>query len=245
MPIRIYTSQPLTPGLQVTLESSPSHHLSQVLRQRIGSSLHLFNGDGSDFSAHITQVDKKFVTVQVDRLFSTQPPSALSFSLYIGISRGERMDFALQKAVELGVDKITPLFTERTVVKLQGSRLVRKMDHWQKIVISACEQSGRNYLPQLEPAMALKSLYSHQLPGTSLLLDHQSERSLNQVKKPDRYVNLLIGPEGGISESEQQCLCDNGFITTRLGPRVLRTETAPLAALAAMQILWGDFRDAD
>lgn len=245
MPIRIYTPQPLAADRQVTLESAPSHHLSQVLRQRIGNSLLLFNGDGNEYSAQITRIEKKQVTVQIDRLIAAQLRSTLSFSLFIGISRGERMDFALQKAVELGIDSITPLVTERTVVKLQGSRLDRKMDHWLKIIIGACEQSGRNYLPHLERPITLQSLYTHQLPGLSILLDHQGEHSLNQMEQPDKRVNLLVGPEGGISENEQRHLRDNGFIATRLGPRVLRTETAPLAALAAMQMLWGDFHGAD
>ena len=227
------------------LEPEASHHLAHVLRKKAGSVFSLFNGDGREFSARISDIRKRSVTAELTSLLYTEITPNLSFTLLIAISKGERLDFALQKAVELGIDRIIPLISERTVVRLSAERLERKMEHWGKIIISACEQSGRCRLPDLWPVEQLNHRFLNPLPGKSLLLDHRGEQCLNQIERPRDAVNLLVGPEGGLSDAERAFLEVGGVEAVRLGPRVLRTETAPLAALAAMQMLWGDFRSSD
>ncbi|MCP3668803.1 MAG: 16S rRNA (uracil(1498)-N(3))-methyltransferase [Gammaproteobacteria bacterium] len=238
---RIYTSQTLTVGEELLLESGAAHHLFQVLRCRPGMSINLFNGEGGDYAAEICQTSRKQVSARISKLISTQPRGGFSLHLGIGISKGERMDFALQKAVELGISQITPLVTRRCQVKLNPERWQRRLDHWQKVIIGACEQSGRQYLAQLNPQTDLTTWLGTdtRLPG--LLLGHRSKRRLGDLKKPENGIRLLVGPEGGLCDEEQQLALNQSFQDVRLGPRVLRTETAPLAALAAIQTLWGDF----
>jgi len=242
MGIRIFTSQPIDQASLITLDSVAAHHLSTVLRKNVGFSFNIFNGNGAEFSAQISNIEKKEVEVKVVKLLHTEATAVLKFNLFIALSKGERMEFALQKAVELGIHSITPIISERTVVKLSADRLKRKMQHWQKIIISACEQSGRCLIPTLSTPQPIQKIIASPPAGLSLLLDPQANNRLNQLKKPLDAVNLIVGPEGGFSESEQQGLVNVGFKGVRLGPRILRTETAPLAALAAMQALWGDFR---
>jgi 16S rRNA (uracil1498-N3)-methyltransferase len=166
----------------------------------------------------------------------------LDIHLAIGISRGERMDYALQKAVELGVGRITPLFTERAQVELAGARLQRRQDHWRGIIIGACEQSGRRRLPRLsEMASYQHWLASHE--GGGLLLDPEAPQALAGIADPGSVVTLLVGPEGGLSPRERTLARARGFQGVQLGPRILRTETAPLAAIAIIQALWGDLRE--
>jgi 16S rRNA (uracil1498-N3)-methyltransferase len=158
--------------------------------------------------------------------------------LGLGISKGERMDFAVQKAVELGVAAITPLFTERCMVKLDSTRLAKRHEHWWGILVSACEQSGRRRLPVLHPAAGLTDWLENASPG--LLLDHRAGQGLSQLPRPAGGLSLLVGPEGGLSGHEREQARHAGLVGVRMGPRVMRTETAPLAAIAAMQVLWGD-----
>ncbi|MGB5199778.1 MAG: 16S rRNA (uracil(1498)-N(3))-methyltransferase [Sedimenticolaceae bacterium] len=238
---RIFTDQPLQPGSRVQLDARAHRYVSQVLRLRVGQHLILFNGNGSDFDATLSHCGRKGCSADVLAAVSTGRPAALQVHLGIAVSRGERMDFALQKAVELGVESLTPLFSERSVVKLGAQRLERRFSHWRGIVISACEQSGRHHLPDLRPCASLPDwLAAHQ---GGLMLYHRATQSLADLPPPSRSaLNLLIGPEGGLSESERALAFANGFVAVRLGPRILRTETAPIAALAAIQVLWGDFR---
>jgi 16S rRNA (uracil1498-N3)-methyltransferase len=240
---RIYTEQSLSPGSQVTLESAPSRHLIQVLRMRADMELTLFNGDGHDYPARLLRTPKQGVVALVEAISDEEPSGRLDIHLGIGVSKGERMDYALQKSVELGVTGITPLFTERSVVHLKGERLGKRLDHWRRIVISACEQSGRKRLPLLHSASSLQDWLATSSDDLSLLLDHRAAATLPQLPEPSRgSIRLLVGPEGGLSSEERRLAVERGFQSLRLGPRIMRTETTPLAAIAAMQALWGDFR---
>jgi len=239
---RIYTSQPLRENGRLTLELEPSRHLQQVLRLKPGAALHLFDGSGRDFAARIQALGKAAVEVSVQSAGPPEPPPPLAIRLLLGISKGERMDYALQKAVELGVERLLPLFTEHTVVKLDSARLARRLEHWQKIVVGACEQSGRSRLPGLEPPRDLNRQLEQETEGLRLVLEADATTSLPALAPSGPRVSLLVGPEGGLSERELRAAEAAGFVPVRLGPRILRTETAPLATIAAIQALWGDFR---
>ena len=239
---RIFTHQPLVNDSRIILETEPSHHLSQVLRLKTGDALILFNGNGEEYAAAISQISRKLVSVDIRQLLRKDAPPPLEINLIIGISRGERMEFALQKAVELGVTGIQPVFSKRCMVKLDGQRLPSRLAHWQKILVSACEQSGRSTLPDLASPAPLADVLHHDWKGLRLLLDHRGQLTLPELPRPDQTVNLLIGPEGGLTLEERELAESHNFTGIRLGPRVLRCETAPLAAIAAIQVLWGDFK---
>lgn len=239
---RIFTDQALASQSRIRLEPEASHHLSQVLRLQSGAELKLFNGAGEEYAGILTQTQKDHVSVKILELLRIEPEPSLRIHLIIGISRGERMDFALQKAVELGVNSIQPIFTKRCVVKLTGKRLIQRMDHWRKVIINACEQSGRCRIPELRDAEKYAATLTKKRWGHTLLLDHRGQQTLWDLPQPDASVTMLVGPEGGLSEDERALAKQQGFLRIKLGPRVLRTETAPLAAIAAIQTLWGDFR---
>lgn len=233
----------LAPGETLTLPPGVARHLKQVLRMGEGDEVVLFNGrDGRDCRARLVLVGKQEVRARVLECGEAQPRPPLTIHLALGISRGERMDFALQKSVELGVDSITPLFTSRTVVKLGGRRLEKRLAHWRGVVTSACEQSGRGYLPDLHEPTRLEAWLERNAGKDTLLLDPRAEKTLPYLPPPTGVLSFLIGPEGGFSEKERELACEKGCTGVRLGPRILRTETAPLAAMAAAQVLWGDFR---
>jgi 16S rRNA (uracil1498-N3)-methyltransferase len=237
---RIYTQQNLLSGEQLNLEETASHHLSKVLRMQTGRELILFNGAGGEFAATINEVTKKFVTVTIGEHSLDNRESPLELELAIGISRGERFDWVLQKATELGVTKITPLITERTEVKIGGERQDKLMDRWQQILISACEQCQRNLLPVLSAPVQISAWLPEVISEQRFVLHHRDSQKLPAAQQP-QSVTLLIGPEGGLSEREiDQALVQN-FKALTLGPRVLRTETAPVAAISLVQYLWGDF----
>jgi len=238
---RIYTGKTLHPGHTITLDDDAVRHITQVLRLRPGATLSLFNGDGRDYGAQLLAADKCEVTLEITTVSGLEPISPVNFILAQGISKGERLDYALQKAVELGVSSFIPLFTQHTVVKLQGERLERRLLHWRKIAVSACEQSGRKYLPTIKPAVQLSEWLLEDGQGLRLVLDPLATQTLAGLPTPTGAVQLLVGPEGGLSSDEIELAKSSGFTAVRLGPRVLRTETAPIAALAAMQVLWGDF----
>jgi len=240
---RIYVDQPLQPGESVPVPAAPSRHLIDVLRLTAGSRVTLFNGDGLDYPGRLVRAHSKGAVVSLEtRSDPPEPPAALPIHLGVGISRGERMDFALQKAVELGVVGISPLFTERTLVRLPGERLAKRHQHWWGVVIAACEQSGRRRPPTLTPPRALGDWLAEDQSG-GLILDPNGEHSLADFDSAPPAVTLLVGPEGGLSAKEREAARQMGFTGLRLGPRILRTETAPLAAIAALQALWGDLRD--
>jgi 16S rRNA (uracil1498-N3)-methyltransferase len=240
---RVYTSQDLESGKEITLEAGSAHHLLKVLRLSKDARLRLFNGDGREYGARLTLASKEAVLVDILEMTAEEAPPPLPLKLYLGISKGERMDFAIQKAVELGVSGIHPMFCARSVVQLKGERLQRRMEHWRGVLIGACEQSGRCLLPNLvEPSDFPTALTQTDKADCRLVLHHRAARSLDELPSPKRGVDLLIGPEGGLESAELELAIGLGFSPLRLGPRVLRTETAPLAALAAIQMLWGDFK---
>lgn len=239
---RLYSPQALRIGEEVALDESASRHALQALRLKTGASITLFDGSGDDYAAVLTQVAKRSAMARIEKHLRSEAPSPLHIELAIGISRGERMDFSLQKAVELGVNRISPLFTERTQVQLKGERVQNRLAHWQGVIRHACEQSGRSRLPELTPPQALNT-WLQGFNGSGLLLDHRAQQTLPTLTPPsDGKLSLLVGPEGGLSENERDMAQQFGLTGIRMGPRVLRTETAPLAALAAIQTLWGDFR---
>jgi 16S rRNA (uracil1498-N3)-methyltransferase len=237
---RIFVESPLSAGSSLALAAGPTRHLTQVLRLTVNAPLILFNGDGRDYPARLIDSQRAAATVLVEGATELEEHARISIHLALGISKGERMDYALQKAVELGVERLTPLFTERSQVRLDGARLERRLEHWRGIVIGACEQSGRRRLPRLDSAITLESWLAN-APAGGLLLDPMASLSLAGLSAPATDVTLLVGPEGGLSPREREQAHRRGFQGVRLGPRILRTETAPLAAIAVIQALWGDF----
>lgn len=225
--------------MQTELHPDAANHVARVLRLGEGAELELFCGDDHAYQAVITQASKKHVQVKVTQITPVSTESPLQIHLAQGISRGDRMDFTLQKSVELGIASITPLFTERCGVKLQGDRLQKKILQWQKIVISACEQSGRNKVPEVRPAMSLQDYLKSPDRPLTLTLEPSAAHSLKTVPVAEQ-LSLLVGPEGGFSPAEVEATHQQGCIPVRLGPRVLRTETAALTALAALQANHGD-----
>ncbi|MGD2117058.1 MAG: 16S rRNA (uracil(1498)-N(3))-methyltransferase [Chromatiales bacterium] len=237
---RIYTEQPLSEQQQLRLDTAASHYLVQVLRLREQAELILFNGDGYDYPAQLLDANKKQTLVSIGQRSDIEALPTLPIHLGLGISKGERLEYALQKAVELGVTEISLLDTEFNAVKLPPERLQKKMTHWQKIMIAACEQSGRKRLPQLHALQPLQQWINQADAELKLMLHPTANRRLMDYGKP-ASVCLLIGPEGGFSEQEIRQAQQQDFQPLRLGRFVLRTETAPLAAIAAVQTLWGDF----
>ncbi len=240
---RLFVDAPLETGRRLPLDTIASRHLLQVLRLREGDALALFDGRGQEHAARLHVAGRHRAEATVGERLRSEPSPALRLHLALGISRGERMDFALQKAVELGVTSLQPLFTERTQVKLAGDKREKRLQHWRGVIRHACEQSGRTWLPELQPPRTLGDWLSEP-PGeeTRLLLDHRADRALPELPAPGDTLVLLVGPEGGLSAVEREAARQAGFTGVRLGPRILRTETAPLAALAAIQVLWGDYR---
>lgn len=240
---RIFTELSLCCDSTVVLDGSAARHLSSALRMKVGQEITLFNGQGGEYAAELTEVGKNKVAAKVVEFRDIDRESALKLHLVIGVSRGERMDLIVQKATELGVAEITPLFTERTEVKLSGERLAKKVRHWQQVAISACEQCQRNLVPAINnPATLDQWLHlSEQTDGDvlKLVLHHRTEKRLSEHQAVSN-ICLLVGPEGGLGEREIDAAMAKGFQPLALGPRVLRTETAPLAAISIMQSLWGD-----
>jgi 16S rRNA (uracil1498-N3)-methyltransferase len=237
---RIYTPQALATNSTLELAEAQSHYLGKVLRMQAGRELILFNGEGGEYTADISAVSKKAVTVNVKDFLADNRQSHLQLELAIGVSRGERMDWVLQKATELGVTKITPLMTERTEVKLGGERADKKLEHWQQIIISACEQCQRNLLPELSAPQNYAEWVKICDADFKFVLHHRDSKKLPQ-DKTTQSVALLIGPEGGLDDDEIAQAIAQNFAPLTLGPRVLRTETAPVAAISLVQYLWGDF----
>jgi 16S rRNA (uracil1498-N3)-methyltransferase len=221
------------------LEPEPSRHLARVLRLGVGDRVTLFDGGGGEYPAEITAVDKKNVRVITGSHLHTECESPLDIHLGIAVSRGERMDWIVQKSTELGVSSLTPLSAEHTGVKLAGERADKKMRHWQQIAISACEQCGRNRPPTLHPLQALNLWLASTIAERKFVLHHRAH-AIDGTDDPPASIALLVGPEGGLSESEIEAAAQAGYTALCLGPRVLRTETAPLAAIAILQSHWGD-----
>ncbi|MDO8270664.1 MAG: 16S rRNA (uracil(1498)-N(3))-methyltransferase [Gammaproteobacteria bacterium] len=238
---RIHTPQSLITGSTVVLADDAAHYVGKVLRLRPGEIVALFNGNDGEHLAEVVSVDKKSVTVRLDSQVLNSADPVLPIHLGLGISRGERMDYAIQKATEAGVSSITPLLTERCEVKLKGERIDNRLSHWHRIAISACEQSGRCTVPFIESPLPLQEWLARERAGVSFVLDHRGTQGYPPSCQPEE-VTLLIGPEGGLADEEVDKARANGFAAVRLGPRVLRTETAPVIAISLAQFLWGDYR---
>jgi len=238
---RIYTDTPLQAGAEAQLDDNAAQHVGRVLRMQPGQALNLFNGDGQDYPALIASASKKNVTVQVQQPTANSSESALEIVLGQTLSKGDRMDYAVQKATEMGVTQIVPLSTERCDVRLKGDREDKRLSHWRSVAISAAEQCGRARVPDILPVMNISEWLEYsQRCDVRLVLHHRTEQSLDSLAKPSS-VALMIGPEGGLSADEIAQAEKFGFLPVALGPRVLRTETAPVAAMALCQWLWGDF----
>ena len=219
-----------------------SHHLSHVLRLTAGDAVIVFDGRGSEYEATIARIARSGVTLNVSEPRRVDRESPLEVTLAQGISSGDRMDYTVQKAVELGVAAIQPLATERSVVKLDRERAVKRVAHWQAIAIASCEQCGRNRVPEVLPVQHFTAWLGAPAAGVlRLTLAPDAALKLAELERPGRPIILLAGPEGGFSPREREDAEHAGCTAVRLGPRVLRTETAAVAALAAMQVLWGDF----
>ena len=235
---RFFVAAPLALGLH-DLPEAQAHYLSRVLRLNVGAKVQLFDGSGKEYRGELSSVTKKTVQVNVQECLDGLPESSLHIHLGQGLSRGERMDWAIQKATELGVAEITPLFTERCEVRLNDERAQKRLEHWQHIAISACEQCGRSKVPVIHPPQSLKDWQTRVEADLKLLL-HPVAQPLTEHATPSTLA-FLIGPEGGLTEDEVTQASQFGFQPARLGPRVLRTETAPVVALSVAQQLWGDF----
>lgn len=238
---RFYCPIPLAAGKRVLLPEAVSRHALGALRLRNGDTVILFNGDGHDYTGSLDR-DGRGVWTDIRSQSAVDRESPLAATLIQGVSSGERMDYTLQKAVELGVGAIQPVMTQRTVVRLDEQKRLRRHAHWQGVVMAACEQCGRTVLPALAEIRDFPAwLAGHRaLPALKLILDPAAEQTLADLPAPDGPVWLLAGPEGGFDPGERDLALASDFLPLRLGPRVLRTETAALAALAAMQTLWGD-----
>ncbi|WP_057830718.1 16S rRNA (uracil(1498)-N(3))-methyltransferase [Colwellia sp. TT2012] len=240
---RIYQASQFTLNETVTLSDDAFTHVVRVLRLKDGDTITLFNGEEPfQYTATLCNVSKKSAQVKVIAQQENNSESPLNIHLGQGISRGDRMDFTLQKSVELGVNTITPLFTNRCGVKLNAERLEKKRQQWQKIVISACEQSGRTHVPIVAEPIFLADWLTQQTSALKINLQPKAQHSIMSLPMKNTRVRLLIGPEGGLSDEEIRQANDSGFIDVLLGPRVLRTETAALTAITALQCKFGDLK---
>ena len=238
---RFYLDQTLAQGARFSLPPGPARHAARALRLKVDDTVTLFNGQGGEYAARIERIHKDEVAVAITGFADVERESPLQVALAQGISSGERMDYTLQKAVELGVASIQPIAAKRSVVKLAGERVDRRVAHWQGVVASACEQCGRNRVPDVATPLTLAQWLGGYGGGRLLFLSPLAEMRLADLPRPTATDCLVAGPEGGFETDEIAALEAVGAIPIRLGPRVLRTETAALAALAAMQALWGDF----
>jgi len=235
---RFFAPVELLLGSEIRLPERAARHCT-VLRLRRGDAIVLFNGQGGEFSAELTRISSADARARVLSKRALERESPLSITLAQCVSSGDRMDVTLQKSTELGVSRILPLASERSVVKLSGDRAEKRVSHWRNVVVAACEQCGRNRIPEVAAIVDVSAFLEQPGGGRRLLLAPDAGQDLKTLV-PSDGVTLLVGPEGGLAAHEERRAKGAGFIPVRFGPRVLRTETAPLAAIAAMQALWGD-----
>ena len=237
---RIYLPSQYRTGQSIELTDHAFQHVIKVLRLKQNAKLVLFDGLGNEFSASIETINKKNAFVKINERIDSNVESNLSIHLGLGISKGERMDFAIQKSVELGVTEITPLFTEYCVVNLDEKRIQKRLHHWQGIMISACEQCGRSILPSLNSPSTLTK-WADSIDEKCVVFDPLATTTLKNIAPENNAMNLVIGPEGGLSANEiSELKKKTNFQTVKFGPRILRTETAAVSAITAIQLLWGD-----
>jgi 16S rRNA (uracil1498-N3)-methyltransferase len=238
--IRVYVSEPLQAGREIDISGNAAEHVIRVLRLGVGDALTLFNDSGNEHAAAISAVRGLALRARVGSPVAVNRESALALTLVQGVSRGERMDWVIQKATELGIRRIIPVLTERSVVKLDERLAARRREHWQGIAIAACEQCGRNRLPVIEAPLKLREYLA--LPATQVRFQLQpgADLTLRRLPADLETAELLVGPEGGLSEEESALAARFGFASLSLGPRILRTETAAIVAIAALQAARGD-----
>jgi 16S rRNA (uracil1498-N3)-methyltransferase len=239
---RFFCSATLAPGANIALPPEAAHHATKVLRMAEGDQVTLFDGQGGEWTGHLHRAGKTMnVVIESFAAVDHQPP--LSIVLAQGLPAADKMDWIVQKAVELGVARINPVVCRRSVIRLSGERMERRIAHWQTVAVAACEQCRRNLVPEVAPLLDLPQFLGAAATdkGTRLILAPGAETRLVSLTKPAGTVTLLIGPEGGFEDSELAAATSAGFQAVSLGPRTLRTETAGPAALAAMMALWGDF----
>lgn len=241
---RLFIKEQLSPGQQLQLDAEQARYIGKVLRLRVGDALTVFNGQGGEFAATVVAVGKNTAVLLIGEQHEVETESPLKVHLVQGISRGDRMDLVVQKATELGVKRISPVLTEYGVVKLDAARAAKRRAHWQGVAESACEQSGRTRPPLVDEPMGLNAWFGARTKeaDTDLILRPGANIALASLAAPVTKVCLLIGPEGGFSDSEYEDAEVAGFNAVSLGPRILRTETAAIAAIAVMQSRWGDLR---
>jgi 16S rRNA (uracil1498-N3)-methyltransferase len=236
---RIYQETTLAKGLKLALDKHAVLHVMTVLRLKIADKIILFNGNGNEYPADIIEARHHHLTVEIQDEILKNNESPLTIHLGQVISKAERMDYTLQKATELGASQITPLFSTRCDLHLKGEREEKKMTHWQKVLISACEQCGRNQIPVLFAIQKFKEWVRASDMQTKIFLDHRSKTSLKDISI-GASVGIMVGPEGGFTFEEKVYAEEQGFIAVQMGPRILRTETAGLAAITLIQFLAGD-----
>jgi 16S rRNA (uracil1498-N3)-methyltransferase len=240
---RFYCPPALADAVQINLSPTAAHHAAKVLRLRRGDQVILFDGTGGEYEASIHWIERNEVLVDVGRHLAVEREAPLSLCLAQGLSTGDKMDYTLQKAVQMGVARFQPLATRKSVVRLTEERGARRQQHWESVAIHACEQCGRNRLPEVSPVEDCETWLAgvQASPVVKLLLDPFADQRLTDLARPTGEVIVLVGPEGGLTDEEIAATQVAGFQPIRLGPRVLRTEVAGLALLAAINALWGDF----
>lgn len=244
---RFFHSDNISVGQTAKLEIAAGHHAARVLRLKTGDTVILFNGRGGEFTAHIENIRKASIKVIVDQFNAIERESPLSIELVQAICANEKMDLIIQKSVELGVTSIQPITTSRSIVRLSEERAIKRLQHWSRVIISACEQCGRNYIPAIAPLISLTDWISYRKNTNDgylgLMLSTSGKESLKNLPKPlsSTSLTLVIGPEGGLTTEEEVILQQADFISLRVGKRIMRTETAALATIAAMQMCWGDY----
>jgi 16S rRNA (uracil1498-N3)-methyltransferase len=239
---RLFVPDRVNSGEALWLEGERSHYLSRVLRMRAGDTIVIFDGRGAEHACNIGEIARQRVQLVVGERSSPKTESMLGIRLIQGVSRGDRMDFVVQKSTELGVRRISPATTEYSVVRLDSGRSTKKTEHWSRIAQSACEQCGRTCVPLIDAPEELETLLAAPTSGSGVVLVPAAGRQLADLPAIDETVTLLVGPEGGLAESECALAVDRGFVPLSLGPRILRTETAALAAIAILQSRFGDLR---
>jgi len=243
MTARFFRPPPIVAGAEIALPSDAAHHARQVLRLRVGDTVTLFDGEGGEYGAQIARVTPKAVSVRVIERHAVERESPLQITVVQSLVAADRMDYAIQKAVELGAVAIVPVASARSVTRLEGERAQRRLAHWRQVVVASCEQCGRNRVPAVHAACELREwLRRPSKAELRVLLAPRATQSLGELSVPVGAIELLIGPEGGLAPEEETAARDAGFCAVRVGPRILRTETAGPAVLAAMNALWGDWR---
>lgn len=238
---RFRVAETLFTGQILELPAATAHYIVNVLRLAPGTTLHIFDGQGYEFEAMLESAGKRQAVVCLGKPVEPAPESPLAVHLALGLTRGERMDYAIQKATELGAASFTPILSERCEVRLKGERIDKRLEHWQQVAVSACEQSGRATVPSIHAPVPLDTFIRTASASLRLILDHRQAQALPATEQPIDAI-VLTGPEGGFTECEISAAIDQGYQAVCLGGRVLRAETAPVAALSVLQWVWGDFR---